>query len=129
MNKWKQRREQSSQKSSNNQVLTAKRFIEMYLSIELIIKFNDEARESDVEHFAHVLELGQRFRMVGCSRIQKDRSGNEYIYPAFSRNGNNDGGKVLNIGNLFLFVNDLYDRKFVIGFTYDELIEEAEKAI
>jgi hypothetical protein len=133
MNKWQIRRAQSSQNGGSQKVLTARMFLgkdghEAYLFAEQLFDFTDNARVEDIESFAHVLELGKQFRMIGCSKPKTDKGGNLYIYPAFSRNGNNDGGKVLNIGKLFQFVNDLYDRKFIIGFTYDDLIEEAEQA-
>ncbi|WP_345954758.1 hypothetical protein [Mucilaginibacter sp. PAMB04168] len=132
MNKWQQRRAQLSNDGAQR-VLTAKQFLGKegaiaYLTPQQLFSFNDHAREEDVDHFANVIELGKQFRMTGCQKPKApDKGGNKYVWPVFNRNGNVDGGKVLNIGNLYQFINDLYDRKFTIGFTYDDLIEEAEQ--
>jgi hypothetical protein len=132
MNKWQQRRAQLATADAQK-VLTAKQFLgkvggTAYITPQLLFTFNDNAREEDVDYFANVIDLGRQYKMTGCRKSKNpDKGGNHYMWPVFNRNGNVDGGKVLDIGNLFQFVKDLYDRKFIIGFTYDELIEEAEQ--
>lgn len=131
--KWKERRAQLVTVGVQK-LLTAKLFLGKeggtpYLTPQQLLTFNDNAREEDVDYFANVVELSRQFQMTGCRRSKTpDRGGNYYLWPIFNRNGNVDGGKVLNIGNLFQFIQDLYDRKFTVGFTYDELIDEAEQA-
>lgn len=132
MTKWKERRAQNSNQGAHR-VLTAKEFLGKegtvaYLTPQQLFTFNDNSREEDVDYFADVIELSKQYKMVDCKKPKTpDKGGNNYVWPIFNRNGNSAGGKVLNIGNLYQFVNDLYDRKFTIGFTYDDLIEEAEQ--
>jgi len=130
--KWLTRRAQLSNAGAQS-VLTAKQFLGKegntpYLTPQQLLTLNDYGRQADIISFVHVLELSKQYQMIACSAPKPDRGGNEYVWPTFNRNGNSDGGKVLNIGNLFQFITDLYDRKFTVGFTYDDLIDEAEQA-
>ncbi|MGI4727814.1 MAG: hypothetical protein ACRYGB_04505 [Janthinobacterium lividum] len=100
-----------------------------FISPEELFEFNDDGREQDVEEMSAFFDLvKQGYRIVPNRKHRKDRGGNQYKYQDFNRNGNTEGVKVVSIGKIFDFISGLYDNKFTIDFTYDDLIEEAEQA-
>jgi len=133
MTKWRERRAGGSQ-NDGGKVLTAAMVLgkdgsNPYIIPQQLLSFVDHGRAEDVEHLSNVIDMSKQFRITACRTSKTpDKGGSYYKYVVFNRNGNEDGGKVLNIGNLFQLVDDLYNRKIVIGFTLDELIEEAERA-
>jgi len=133
MSKWKERRASGSQ-NGGDKMLTARMFLgkdghSPYIAPQQLISFVDNGRAEDVEHLSNTIEFSKQFRMTACRTSRTpDKGGNYYKWLVFNRNGNEDGAKVINIANLFQFVDDLYNRKIAISFTLDELIEEAEQA-
>lgn len=119
--------------SGGPRLLTAKEFLGKegttpYVTPEQLFEFNDNSRQEDVDEAGRFIDLGKQYGIVSCKNPRLDKGGNRYAYPVFNRNGNTDGVKVVEFGNIFQFIQDLYDRKFAIGFTYDDLIVEAEQS-
>lgn len=133
MKKWQQRRAKSSSNGSKI-VLSAKGFlgkegIYQFTTPDQLFQFNDNAREEDVAEMAAFFDLVKAgYRIIVTRKTRVDQGGQTYKFQNFNRNGNSDGAKVVNVGNIFDFIEGLYDNKFTINFTYDELLEEAEQA-
>ena len=133
MKKWQVRR------VLNNSVggkilLTTKMFLGkegnfQFMTAEQLFQFNDNSREDDILEMAAFFDLVRAgHRIIITRKTRVDKGDNPYKFQNFNRNGNSDGAKVLSIGKIFDFIEGLYDNKFAINFTYDELIEEAEQA-
>jgi len=133
MNKWKERRVKHSPTLQIKE-LTARQFLGKdgctpYITPKVLLDFNDDGREDDVSEMSAMFSLANaRHRIIVTRKVRTDKGRNRYKFQNFNRNGNPDGAKVVLIGNIEQFLEDLYDNKFVINFTYDDLIEEAEQA-
>lgn len=132
MKKWQARR--SFVSSNGKLVLTAKMFLGkegdfQFITADELSEFIDNGREDDIQEMSDFFDLVKAgYSIIVRRKKRTDKSGNRYQYPNFNRNGNTDGAKVVGIGKMFDFVQGLYDNKFTINFTFDELIEEAEQA-
>jgi hypothetical protein len=133
MKKWQQRRAKVSA-TGNKMVLTTKMFLgkegdNPIVTPDVLFEFNDNAREDDVNDMSAFFDLVKAgYKIIVSRKTRIDQGGNLYKYQNFNRNGNSDGAKVVNIGKIFEFIEGLYDNKFAINFTYDDLLEEAEQA-
>jgi hypothetical protein len=100
-----------------------------FVTPDELFEFNDDGRDQDVEEMSAFFDLvKQSYRIIPNRKNSIDRGGKQYIYQDFNRSGNNEGVKVVLIGKIPEFIEGLYDNKFTINFSYDDLIEEAEQA-
>lgn len=132
MRNWQKRRAQGAA-NGGKMLVTTKMFLGkegnlQFITADELFHFNDHSREDDVNEMVAFFDLVKAgYKPIITRKTRKDQGGNPYKYQSFNRNGNPDGVKVLLIGNIFDFIEGLYDSKYVINFTYDELIEEAEQ--
>lgn len=133
MKKWQERRAKVAV-AGNKMVLTTKMFLGkegnlQFITADALFHFNDTGREDDVNDMIAFFDLVKAgYKVIITRKTRTDQGGNVYKYQNFNRNGNSDGAKVVGIGKIFDFIEGLYDNKFTINFTYDELLEEAEQA-
>lgn len=133
MKKWQKRRAKNALGGSKI-MLTTKMFLGkegnfQFITADELFKFNDNSREADIEEMSAFFDLVKvGYKPIITRKTRNDVGGNLYKFQNFNRNGNSDGAKVLSVGKIFDFIEGLYDNKFSINFTYDDLIEEAEQA-
>ncbi|WP_158827657.1 hypothetical protein [Mucilaginibacter lacusdianchii] len=133
MEKWRERRSKASQNGDIKTLSTAaflgKDGSTPYVKPEELLAFNDNGRIADIEGMATLFNLIKgRHQIIINRKDGKDKAGKAYKYQPFNNGGMADGAKVVLISRMADFFNDLYSKKVITEFTYDELLEEAERA-
>ena len=83
-------------------------------------------RPAELSDFGQVLSfMREGLRIVGNLSPRKDRGKRMYIYPNAQSENATVGAKYILEGGSIPFFKDYCDRKFVINFTLEELVEEA----
>lgn len=112
-------------------ILTAKQFLgkaegTKYFEPEGLMKYVRSLRPKEVYHTKEVFSSMQSgYRVVGSLAGQPDKGKRWYVFVNFHRGNATTGAKLILEGGMTQFLQDYADFKFVVGFTLEELIEEA----
>jgi hypothetical protein len=114
--------------------LTSKAFLgidgsKAYIEPKELLHFIDSARDQDIEELDSFFDLiKEDLKMTINRRVQVDKGGNPYKYENFIRSKGLEGVKVQLIGNIKQFILDYQAGEFIVDFTLEDLVAEAENA-
>jgi len=111
--------------------LTTKQFLgkeegQSYFKPADFIQFAKSLRPQEVEQLEQILSAMQEgLRIVGSLAKRTDKGGRTYVYLNTNRTNATIGAKLILEEGTNIFLKDYMDGKFVVGFTLEELVEEA----
>ncbi|RZM24753.1 MAG: hypothetical protein EOO88_21730 [Pedobacter sp.] len=114
-------------------VLTTKDFLgktgkEAYVKPTDLLTFVDDGRIEDIQSMDHFFSLiKEDLKMVINRKVLIDRGGVKYKFERFLRPKGEEGEKVVCLGRIEQFTADFQRGKFIIDFSFEELVAEAEK--
>lgn len=120
-----------STKSGSSTVLTAKQFLgkegdKSYSNPDAFVKFAENLREPEVEQLDGAFECMQNGdRTIGSIVTRFDKADRPYTFVNFLKSNATIGFKYILDGNMKQFLKDYMDGQFKVGFTLEELVEEA----
>ncbi|WP_183578743.1 hypothetical protein HDF18_22640 [Mucilaginibacter sp. X5P1] len=120
--------------SGNKVILTARKFLgldgsEGYFSPSQLLTYAQSLREIEVDQIEQVFTcMKNGLRMAGAIVTRPDKAGRPYSYLSFIKLNATVGLKLILEHGMKQFVLDYQDNKFAVGFSFEELIEEALNA-
>ncbi|GAB3915368.1 hypothetical protein [Mucilaginibacter boryungensis] len=114
--------------------LTAKQFLgkdgtNAYYNNETLLSFVKTLRPQEISEMQEILKgMSEGLRIVGTIASRTDKGGRRYAYLNLQHVNANTGGKFILEDGTTRFLNDYMNGKFVVGFTLEELVEEAMNA-
>ncbi|SFS98538.1 hypothetical protein SAMN04487890_107282 [Mucilaginibacter polytrichastri] len=120
-----------STKGGSSIVLTAKQFLgkegdKPYSNPDEFVKFAERLREPEIEQLDGVFECMQNGdRTIGSIVTRLDKADRPYTFVNFLKSNATVGFKYILEGNMKQFLKDYMDGQFKVGFTLDQLVEEA----
>jgi hypothetical protein len=117
--------------SGNKVILTARQFLgldggEAYFTPDQLLTYAKSLRDIEVEQGEQVFSCMQAgLRMVGAIITRQDKVGRPYSYLNFIKLNATVGLKLILEHGMKKFILDYQDNKFAVGFSLEELIEEA----
>jgi len=117
--------------SGSTVVITAKQFLgkegdKPYCSPEKLVDYAKSLREPEVEQLDQtVVCMNAGLRTIGTVTTRRDKGGRMYSYLNFVKINATVGLKVILEAGMKELIADYQDGKIIIGFTLEELVEEA----
>ena len=111
--------------------LTPKQFLgkeegTRYFTSEAFIAFAKSLRPQEVDQLDQVFSsMKEGLRVVGSLVKRKDKGGRDYTYLNTNRVNATIGAKFILEQGMTSFLEDYMNGKFIVGFTLEELIDEA----
>ncbi|MGN6177839.1 MAG: hypothetical protein ACTHNW_01585 [Mucilaginibacter sp.] len=111
--------------------LTARQFLGKeegisYFKPPELIAFAKTLRPNEISALETIFEgMADGCRVGGTIASKKDKGGRRYAFVTMDRANANSGGKYILEGGMVQLLKDYMNAKFVIGFTLEELVEEA----
>jgi hypothetical protein len=115
----------------NKPVLSAKQFLGKdeglnYFKPETFVKYAKSLRPQEIEQLGQVFTgMKDGLRIVGSQLTRTDKGGRPYTYLNANRVNATIGAKFILEDGMGDFLKDYMDGKFIVGFTLEELVEEA----
>ena|ERR1700744_5584728 len=117
--------------SGNTVFITAKHFLgkegnTSYCSPEKLVEYAKSLREPEIEQLDQAVAcMNAGLRTIGTVTTRTDKGGRLYSYLNFVKINATVGLKVILEAGMKQLIADYQDGKIVIGFTLEELVEEA----
>lgn len=118
--------------NGNRPTLTAKQFLgkeegqSYFKQSGEFVTFAKTLRPREVEQLDQLfVSMKEGLQIVGSLETRKDKGGRDYAFVNTRRANATTGSKFILEGGMVPFLKDYMDGKFIIGFTLEELIEEA----
>jgi hypothetical protein len=124
-------RVESPRAGGNTAVITAKMFLgkegnTKYCDSEQLVKYASSLREPEVDQLDQTIDcMKAGIRTIGTTSRRVDKGGRSYAYLNFAKINATVGLKVILEAGMQQLIADYQDGKIVIGFTLEELVEEA----
>ncbi len=115
----------------NTIVITAKQFLgiegnKKYCDPEKLVQYAKSLRESEVDQLDQTIVCMQAgIRTIGTTITRVDKGGRNYAYLNFAKINATVGLKVILEAGMKELIGDYQDGKIAVGFTREELVEEA----
>lgn len=112
-------------------VITAKQFLgkegdKQYCNPDKLVDYAKSLREPEVDQLDETIACMQAgLRTIGTTSRRVDKGGRSYAYLNFVKINATVGLKVILEAGMQQLISDYQDGKIAIGFTLEELIEEA----
>lgn len=111
--------------------LTAKQFLgkegsHVYYDATSFLTYAKSLRPNELTDLSQVMTfMNEGLRFTGSLAPRQDKGGRRYVWCSANRTNSTTGAKLILEKGTTKFLEDYVNGKFVVGFTLEELIEEA----
>jgi hypothetical protein len=120
-----------SDRKDGRPLLTARQFLGKdeglsYFKPDRFIAYAKSLKPREINNLRVIFEgMSEGLSIVGDLSSREDKGGRSYKYPEFRSANAQSGAKLIMEDGMIPFLKDYMNAKFIVGFTVDELVEEA----